>query len=155
MTTHHLAQINVARMRAELEDPVMHGFESRLDEINALADKSPGFVWRLETDDGNATSLRVFDDALILVNLSVWSSIEALRDFVYGSTHVELLRGKKDWFHPPSGAHLALWWVAAGELPTLEDAKTRLALIDSAGPGPLAFTFARAFSPDGERLSAA
>ncbi len=142
---HHLAQLNVARMRAELDDPVMAGFAARLDEINALADRSPGFVWRLQTDGGDATELRVFPDPLTLVNLSVWESVDALRAFTYRSDHRELLRGRAAWFEPTNEPHLVLWWVPAGEVPTVEEARHRLELLRAAGPSPEAFTFRRRY----------
>src|SRR5579871_6617364 len=98
-------------MRAPLEDPLMAGFVNRLDEINALADLSPGFVWRLQTPAGNATYLRPYNDDRILVNMSVWESIEALKNFVYRSAHKELFRQRQDWFEKLAGASVALWWV--------------------------------------------
>lgn len=97
-TNYHIAQINIAQMRGPLESPVMEGFVARLDEINALADRSPGFVWRLETEEGDATSIQAFDNPLLLVNMSVWDGIEALHAFIYRSTHLQLLQGKRSWF---------------------------------------------------------
>jgi len=131
-------------MRAPLEDELMHGFASRLDEINALADASPGFVWRLQTDDGDATAMRVFDDPLILINLSVWDNLQALRQFVYRSQHRELLRGRADWFLPMNGPGLALWHVPAGHHPTVDEAKSRLDLLARAGASAEVFTFGNA-----------
>ncbi len=139
-----LAQVNIARMRAPLESETMAGFVARLDEINALADRSPGFVWRLQ-EDGNATSLRPFDDDSILVNMSVWESVEALRDYVYGSAHVEVLRKRQDWFTRFESAYAVLWWIPAGHIPTVEEAKERLAHLDRHGPTPWAFTFKAPF----------
>src|SRR5262245_6942436 len=98
MTQFHIAQVNIGRMKTTLEDPAMSGFVARLDEINALADASPGFVWRLQTAAGNATYLRPYDDDRILFNMSVWETIEHLRRFVYSSAHLELLRKRQDWF---------------------------------------------------------
>jgi len=146
---YHIAQINIAHMRAPLEDPQMAGFETRLDEINLLADQSPGFIWRLQTEDGDATSIEVFDDPLILVNLSVWASLEDLHRFVYDTSHLELLRGKKNWFERPDEPHLALWWIAAGEIPDVEEARKRLFLLQEAGPGPEAFSFSTHFPQPG------
>lgn len=120
----------------------MAGFAARLDEINALADRSPGFVWRLQTDDGDATALRVFDDPLILINLSVWQNAGALREFVYRSRHRELLVARSEWFLPLDGAHLALWWVPAGHRPDADEAKARLDRLDREGPSEAVFTFA-------------
>ncbi len=128
-------------MRAPLDDAVMHGFASRLDEINALADRSTGFVWRLQTDDGDATALRIFEDPLILVNLSVWETIEALREFVYGSMHRELILGRKNWFLPMDGPHLVLWWVPHGHLPDVDEARTALERLREEGPSTEVFSF--------------
>ncbi len=144
---HHLAQLNVARARAEMDDPVMAGFVARLDEINALADHSPGFVWRLQTDDGDATAIRVFPDPLMLVNLSVWESVEALREFTYRSAHTGVMRRRAEWFERMDRPHLVLWWVPAGTVPTLDEAKERLELLRAQGPCPEAFTFRERYSP--------
>jgi heme-degrading monooxygenase HmoA len=144
--THHIAQVNIARMRAPLDDASMAGFVARLDEINALADGAPGFVWRLQTPEGNATYLRPYDDDRILFNLSVWESIEALKEYVYKTAHAELLRGRRDWFEHFDGAYLALWWVPAGHIPDVEEAKARLAHLAERGPSAHAFTFKQIFS---------
>lgn len=141
MPERHLAQLNIARMRAPLEDPLMLGFSSRLEEINALADNSPGFVWRLQTDDGDATALRVFDDPLVLINLSVWQDVESLRTFVYRSDHRQLLQGRRDWFLPSDGPHMALWWVPAGHLPDVDEARAKLGQLASSGPSSEVFDF--------------
>lgn len=143
----HLAQINIGRMKAALEDPVMAGFMARLDEINALADRSDGFVWRLQGDEGNNTYLRPYDDERVIVNMSVWETIEQLRAYVYGSAHAELLKQRRDWFEKFDGMFLALWWIPAGHMPTVDEAKKRLALLGSHGPTPFAFTFKTPFEP--------
>src|SRR5215467_15282291 len=117
----HLAQFNIGRMQGALEDPVMRGFVARLDEINALADGSPGFVWRLQTDAGNATDLRPFDDDRILLNMSVWETIESLRAYVYDSAHREVLRQRHAWFESFGAPYAALWWVPAGHRPSTEE----------------------------------
>ena len=150
MGQYHIAQVNIGRVRAPVEDPIMAGFAGRLAEINALADRSPGFVWRLQTDAGNATYFRPYDDDRILVNMSVWESIEALKNYVYQSAHVELLRQRQQWFEPFAGAYLALWWVPAGHLPGIDEAKKRLARLDTEGPTQFAFTFKTVFQPDEE-----
>jgi hypothetical protein len=144
----HLAQVNIARMKAPLEDPVMSGFVARLDEINALADSSPGFVWRLQTSGGNATYLRPYDDERILFNMSVWESIEHLKRYVYYTAHVELFRSRQAWFEKFAGVYLALWWVPQGHTPSIDEAKQRLAHLEAHGPTQFAFTFKRAFEPD-------
>lgn len=148
-TRFHLAQVNVAQLRAPLDSPQLAGFVARLDEINALADGSPGFVWRLQTEAGDATALRVFDDDRLLVNLSVWTSVKVLHDYVYRSRHVELIRDRKPWFEALGRAHYALWWIPAGTLPTVADAVQRLAHLQAHGPTPVAFDFQRPCAPTG------
>jgi len=145
----HLAQANVARMRAPLEDAVMEGFRSQLDTINALADRSPGFVWRLQTDEGNATAIRAYEDERILFNMSVWESLDALHDFVYRSRHAGPLKDRRSWFEPIEGPILVLWWIPAGHIPSIEEAKERLALLGARGPTPEAFTFRNPFAAPG------
>jgi len=137
----HIAQVNIGRIKASLDDPVMAGFVGRLAEINALADCSPGFVWRLQTSEGNATYVRPYDDDRILVNMSVWETVEALKHYVYRTAHAELLRQRHDWFEKFVGAYAALWWVPIGHIPSVEEAKERLAYLDSHGPTQFAFTF--------------
>lgn len=122
----------------------MAGFVARLEEINALADRSPGFVWRLQTEHGDATAIRVFDDPTLIVNLSVWQSLAALRDFVYRSDHRELLRDRNHWFERSARPHMVLWRVPAGHLPDLEEACARLEQLRAEGPTARAFTFATA-----------
>lgn len=144
----HLAQINIGRIREPLEHPRMQGFVGRLADLNALADQSPGFVWRLQTSAGDATYLRPYDDDRILVNLSVWESIETLRAYVYGTAHAELLKQRRDWFEHFSGAYLALWWVPADHRPDVEEGKARLAHLEANGPTEFAFTFKSIHQPD-------
>ena len=148
MTKYHIAQINIARMRAPLESEIMSGFVARLAEINALADGAPGFVWRLQTPEGDATYLRPFDDDRIIVNMSVWESVEHLKEYVYKSAHAELLRQRRDWFEHFSGAYLAMWWVPAGHIPGIDEAKKRLAHLEEHGPSQFAFTFKTVQPPD-------
>jgi hypothetical protein len=144
----HLAQVNIACMKTALDDPAMSGFVARLAEINALADRSPGFVWRLQTSAGNATYLRPYDDDRILFNLSVWETVEHLKQYVYRSMHVELLRQRQAWFEKFAGVHIALWWIPAAHIPGVDEAKKRLAYLGTHGPTPFAFTFKNAFPPD-------
>lgn len=146
--SYHVAQVNIGRIRAPLEDPIMTGFVTRLDEINALADRSPGFVWRLQTTEGNATYLRPYADDRIIVNMSVWESIEALRTFAYKSLHAQLLRQRAEWFEKFSGAYMALWWVPVGHFPGIAEAKKRLAHLEHHGPSQFAFTFKAISPPD-------
>jgi len=128
----------------------MEGFRTQLDPINALADQSPGFVWRLQTEDGNATAVRPdADDPLMAINMSVWESLETLQQFVYKSHHVESLRARKQWFEPMKGPILVLWWIPAGHIPTIAEARERLAHLEAHGPTPHAFTFRASFpAPD-------
>jgi len=148
MSKYHVAQVNIGRIRAELEDPIMAGFVGRLDEINALADSSPGFVWRLQTDEGNATYLRPYQDERTLLNMSVWETVEHLRHFVYQTMHLELLRQRHAWFEKFAGAYAALWWVPIGHLPGIDEAKRRLAHLEAHGPSQFTFTFNTVFAPD-------
>jgi uncharacterized protein DUF3291 len=154
--TWHLAQLNIGRLRAEVDDPSVAEFMANLDPINALAEASPGFVWRLQTDEGNATAIRAFpDDPLMVLNLSVWESIEALADFAYRSAHTPFLRRRGEWFQRLGEAYLVLWWIPAGTVPTVDDALARLGHLKSFGPSPEAFTFRQPFPrPGGPSVNA-
>jgi hypothetical protein len=155
VTRFHLAQANIGLLRAPIDDPIMEGFRSQLDSINALADRSPGFVWRLQTEDGNALAIRPFADERMAINMSVWESLDALQQFVYGSAHVGPLRDRKQWFEPIEGPILVLWWVPVGHIPTVAEAQARLRHLEVHGPSPEAFTFRAPFpSPDGESVAA-
>ena len=136
-------------MHGAFEDPVMAGFVARLESLNALADESAGFVWRYQTDAGDATEVRVFDDQLILFNMSVWDSVESLENYVYRSDHIQAVQKRAEWFERPSRGPLALWWIAAGHIPSVEEAKERFDSFWQDGPSPFAFTFKDRFpSPD-------
>jgi hypothetical protein len=151
MNKYHLAQVNMGRIKAPLDSGVMKGFMSRLDEINALADCCPGFVWRLQTSEGNATYFRPYaEDDSILLNMSVWESVEALKNYVYRTAHAELLRHRHEWFEKFSGVYLALWWVPAGHIPSIDEAKKRVAHLNAHGPTQFAFNFKTPFEPDDE-----
>lgn len=143
---YELAQLNVAIAREPLDAPGMAPFVENLDRINALAESSPGFLWRLKDDSGNATGFRPFD-ADTLVNLSVWRSVESLRDFTYRSVHVDFVRRREEWFLRLREAVVVLWWVAAGHRPTVEEAAVKLRQLRAEGPSASAFTFARLFPP--------
>jgi hypothetical protein len=143
----HVAQVNVARMREPLDRPSMQAFVEGLEPINALADASPGFVWRLQTDDGDATALRVFDDDMIIVNMSVWDSVEALRGFVFRSEHAGYLRRRSEWFEKLVEASTALWWIPGGATPTVEDATAKLEALKAHGSTSEAFTLRDVFRP--------
>ncbi len=145
---YHLAQANIAKMRGHLADPIMRGFVEQLRPINAVADASPGFVWRLKTTaSGDATDLRLFENGMIIFNMSVWESMETLRDYVYRSAHAGPFRNRSEWFEPMPGPSLVMWWIPAGHIPTVEEAKERFAKLAEKGPTQEAFTFKQAFLP--------
>ena len=146
MTDYHIAQINIATMLAPLESETMSGFVARLDEINGLAEGADGFVWRLKTDEDNATAIRAFDNDQIIINMSVWESIDALFDFTYQSNHVELFRQRRDWFSKMSKPFFAMWWIPAETVPTPEDAQAKLNHIAQHGITPLAFNFKQRYT---------
>ncbi|HUD64991.1 MAG TPA: DUF3291 domain-containing protein [Candidatus Sulfotelmatobacter sp.] len=148
MPRYHIAQVNIGRVRAPIGDPLMAGFVARLDDLNTLADHSPGFVWRLQTSEGNATYFRPYDDDRILMNMSVWATIDALRHYVYQTAHAEILRHRHEWFETFTGAYTALWWVPAGHRPGIDEARKRLAHLEKHGPTEFAFTFKTTFQPD-------
>jgi hypothetical protein len=138
----YLAQINIAKMiGATINDPIMEKFVAQLDEVNALAEGSPGFVWRLKDDTNNATSINPYHDDRIIVNMSVWESLEHLKLFVYQGRHAEVLRKKRDWFVNFGKPYTALWHVPAGTFPTVEDAMKRLQSLEENGPTEYAFDF--------------
>src|SRR5215210_3052662 len=155
MTAHwHLAQVNIGRARGAMTAPVMQGFVARLEEINALAERTPGFVWRLQTEDGDATAFRPYpDDQSILINLSVWSDLDSLREYVFRSLHAEVMRQRREWFERFEGVYVALWWIPAGHRPSLGEAVSRIADLEAHGTTPLAFSFTQAFDPDGRAMS--
>jgi hypothetical protein len=149
-----LAQVNVARLRAPLDSSLLADFVAALDRVNAAADAAPGFVWRLQTEDGNATSVRAFEwdqagSAGVLVNMSVWESVEALAGYVYSDTHRQVLRRRRRWFERMAEAYTALWWIPRGHLPTTLEAEDRVLHLRESGPTPYAFTFRERFpAPD-------
>jgi hypothetical protein len=150
MTAFHIAQLNIGRARGPIDGPVMAEFMALLDPVNAVADASPGFVWRLQTEEGNATALRPYEDDRMIVNMSVWESIDALAAFVYRSGHVDVMRRRREWFELMK-PYMVLWWVAAGAIPTVDEAKERLEHLRVNGPTPYAFTFKARFpSPDAD-----
>ena len=148
-----LAQINIGRLRAETDDPMIAEFMAALDEINALAEQSPGFVWRFMTEDGNATMVRPFEDELMLINMSVWESVESLADYVYRSDHTGYLRRRREWFERIRDAIVALWWVPAGHRPSVAEGIERINVLRANGPTPQAFTFRQPFSQATEDLA--
>ncbi len=146
MTQYHIAQINIAQAQDEMDTELMRGFVERLDEINSLADSAPGFVWRLQSDEGDATGFQVFDDPKLIINISVWENIESLKNYVYKSHHVELIRDRDAWFNKIAQVHQALWWVPAGHIPDIAEGKERLAYLQKNGVSSKAFSFAKNFT---------
>jgi len=135
----HLAQLNIATLRHPIDDPRIADFADALPVVNGAGEESAGYVWRLQSDGGDATDIQVFDDPLIIVNLTVWESLEALKAFAYRGVHRDFFRRRAEWF-VEGASRTALWWVPAGVLPTTDDAKRRLDFIDVFGPSPYAFT---------------
>ena len=151
--THHLAQINIARLIAPIDDPKIAEFVAQLEPINALADEAPGFVWRLQSESGNATDIAYCDDPFIIVNMSVWESIEALRNFAYESDHA--FRDRAKWFERMGKPHYCLWWIPVGHIPTLAEGRERLRHYQSNGATPYSFWFTQPFpQPAGEGVCA-
>jgi hypothetical protein len=144
---YHLAQYNIARLLWPLDDHRIADFVDSLERINTLGDRTPGFVWRLQTEDGTSTSVRVRNDPLIIVNLTVWESIEPLFEFAYRGGHVEFFRRRFEWFEHPSEPTLVMWWLPAGETPSVDEAEERLDYLRANGPTPRAFTFKKRFPP--------
>ena len=148
MSKYNLAQLNIARLQAPLDSPLLADFVANSDRINALAEQSPGFVWRLETEDGNATAIRPFGDEYI-VNLSVWQDVDSLRHFVFQTAHTEIMRRRKEWFERMKEPYSVLWWTRAGEFPSEAVAREKLLALRESGPSQTAFTFKQAFPPPG------
>lgn len=147
MQAFQLAQANVALMRAPLDDPLMADFVALLEPVNHLADASPGFVWRLQTEDGDSTGIQAFDDPRLLFNMSVWESLETLREFVYKSQHLEAFKQRSRWFEPLGRLPVALWWVPAGQRPDAAEGRARLERLWREGPTSEAFSFPKSFAP--------
>lgn len=146
MPAHELAQLNIAIMKEPLDSPGMADFVANLDRINALAEASPGFAWRLQTEEGDATAMRPMGEDT-LVNLSVWRDVESLNRYVYGSAHIEIMRRRKEWFERLQEAHFVLWWVRKGHRPSVAEAIAKLEVLRTKGPTEEAFTFRHAFPP--------
>ena len=147
----HLAQINIGRLIAPIDDPRIAGFVSQLAPVNALADAAPGFVWRLQSASGNATDI-VYDerDPSILLNMSVWESVEALRDFVYASRHLDVLKDRAKWFVKMDKPIYCLWWVPAGHIPSVAEGRERMEHYQRCGPTPFSFWFSKLFPEPAE-----
>ena len=148
MTSYHLAQLNIAKMQFSIESAEMSEFVDNLNRINALADSAAGFVWRLQSDYGDATSFRFFGSDT-LVNMSVWTDIGALHDYVYRTAHAEIMSRRKEWFHTLRETYTVLWWIRETRFPQFEEARDKLDLVRRIGPSPDAFTFKNPYpAPD-------
>jgi hypothetical protein len=147
MSAYELAQLNIGIIRGPMDSPVMAEFAANLQRINALAEQAPGFVWRLQTEAGDATALRPFEDENMLLNMSVWRDLESLNAYVYRSAHVEIMRRRREWFERMEKPFLVLWWLARGHRPSIPEAIAKLELLRSKGPTAEAFNFRRAFPP--------
>lgn len=146
MSQYHLAQLNLAKMKYPIDSNKMADFVARLEDVNALADHSPGFVWRLQTEDGDATSLDYFGPDM-LINMSVWEDVDSLHHYVYRTAHTEVMARRHEWFERMEQAYLVLWWVPAGTTPSLEEADERLEDLRANGPSQRAFTPKQRFDP--------
>jgi hypothetical protein len=151
----HAAQYNIAWLKAPLDDPAMADFHAALDPINRLGDDSPGFVWRHQTAGGNSTSVRIREDDRILINFTVWESVEALFEYAFHSQHVEVYRRRREWFEHMEEPFAVIWWIPAGHIPTVDEAEERLRHLAKHGPTPHAFTFKQRFPPPAEGEDAA
>ncbi|MDX3644587.1 DUF3291 domain-containing protein [Streptomyces sp. MB09-02B] len=147
MTTaaYELAQVNISRLQAPLDSPQLKDFVDALDPVNAVADRAPGFVWRLQSDSGNATDIPVPGDEWLIINMSVWRDTDALTAFMYQGQHRELMSRRREWFERLSEAMTALWWVPAGRRPTVAEAEERILHLRAHGPTPYAFTLRTSF----------
>ena len=143
----HLAEINVGRLRHPIDDPRIADFADNLDRINALAERSEGFLWLLKDDSGNATHISAFDDPQVIVNLSVWESPESLHAFAYHTVHRGFVQRRTEWFEGFDGPYLALWWIAPGAWPDAAEGRRRLAHLQAVGPSAYAFHFRKLFDP--------
>ena len=152
--TFELAQVNISRLLAPLDSPLLADFVAALDEVNAAGERAPGFVWRLQTEDGDATAIRAFTWDVgarhgVIGNLTVWTSVEALADFAFSGTHVAIMRRRRTWFARAAEATTALWWVPAGHRPSTDEAEDAVLHLRAHGPTPRAFTFRRPFPAPG------
>jgi Domain of unknown function (DUF3291) len=146
----HLAQLNIGRIRAPMTDALMAGFVAELEPVNALADSSPGFVWRLKTEEGDATAIRPYDDDTILINMSVWETVEALKTYVYRTHHADVMRQREQWFERLDTYYVALWWIPIDTIPTISEAKLRLDHLRQHGETSYAFSLKKVFPPPAE-----
>jgi hypothetical protein len=152
--SHDLAQVNIARLSATLTNPRLADFVAALEPVNALADAADGFVWRLQTEAGDATQIVAFrgergDGVGVITNMSTWRDVESLAAFVYRTAHADVMRRRREWFLPIEEAYAVCWWVPADHRPTVEEAEERLHLLRRNGPTPEAFTLRRHFGAPG------
>lgn len=146
MSTHQIAQINIAKMKGvNINDPIMKEFVDNLDGVNAIAESSPGFVWRLKDEGNNATSLNPYDDEQIIINVSVWESIEDLENFMYKTFHADFLKRRREWFQRFGKVYTAMWWIPAGQFPTIQEAVGKLDDLEKVGASEEAFDFKTKF----------
>ncbi|XCF04985.1 DUF3291 domain-containing protein [Tamlana crocina] len=145
MTAYHLAQVNIAKRLALMDDPIMQDFVNNVDRMNVIADQSDGFVWRLKDEDKDEAAA-IFQDDSLLINMSVWENQESLFNYTYRSNHIEVFKRKKEWFSKVKMAHMAFWYVPVGYMPTFNDAKLRLDYLNAHGETPFAFTFKSKFT---------
>jgi Domain of unknown function (DUF3291) len=142
---YNLAQINISKSKGLPDSPVMAAFMEKIDDVNAIAEGSTGFIWRLKSDDGNATSIQIFEDELIIVNMSVWESFEAFKGFVFNGLHAAMMRSRNEWFEKSDFSNLALWWIPEGHIPNTDEAKSKLEKIAAEGDTQEAFRFKNIF----------
>jgi hypothetical protein len=143
---YHIAQINIGRILGTMDSPIMKEFKDNLEPINAVAEATPGFVWRLKGDNNNATEIHVYDDPYLLINMSVWENVDALFQYVYKSAHTPYVSRRREWFEKMTVPMMALWWIPAAHEPTPAEAKIRLEYLDQHGATPNAFTFKKRFT---------
>lgn len=147
MPTHYLAEFNIGQLHAPIDDPMIAEFKNALDEINRLGEQSPGFIWRLKDDSGNATGIRAYDDPSVSINLTVWDSIDSLHQYTYYSHHTDFFRRAGEWFVKMKTPNFVLWWQPADQIPpSIGEAKARLDYLTAHGPSPYAFTFKKRFT---------
>jgi hypothetical protein len=152
---HQLAQINIGRLVAPIDDPRIAEFVAQLAPVNAIADRAPGFVWRLQSESGNATDIAYNDDPSIMVNMSVWESLDALREYAYKSDHMKVFRDRAKWFEKMDKPHYCLWWIPASHIPTVAEGRERLEHYQKHGATPYSFWFSQEFpQPAGESVCA-
>ena len=146
MSQYFIAEINIAKMKGvDINDPIMKEFVENLDAVNQIAEKSEGFVWRLKNENNNATSLNPYNDETIIINVSVWKSIETLENFMYRTFHSDFLKRRKEWFLTYGSAHTAMWWIPEGHIPTMQEAVDKLSFLQTNGPSPNSFDFRHKF----------